>query len=61
VAAALRQEPGVEVDVVDGGKGEFTVTVDGRPVVQKGDQMPTADEVLAAVRQAAGAPAGAAG
>jgi hypothetical protein len=61
VAAALRQEPGVDVELVDGGKGEFTVTVDGRPVAQKGNQMPTADEVRSAVRQAAGQPVKAAG
>jgi hypothetical protein len=51
----------VDVELVDGGKGEFTVTVDGRPVAQKGNQMPTADEVRSAVRQAAGQPVGAAG
>jgi hypothetical protein len=38
---------------VDGGKGELSVSVDGREVIRKqGDAMPTEDEVLSAVRQA---------
>ena len=53
MAAELRKEPGLQVEVVDGGKGEFTVLVDGKTVAQKGDSMPSADEVLAAVRKAA--------
>jgi hypothetical protein len=60
VADALRKEPGVEVEMVDGGKGEFTVLVDGRPLPQKGDQMLSAEEVLTAVRGAGKATAGAA-
>jgi len=51
VAAQLRKEPGVDVQVVDGNRGEFTVLVDGRVVAQKGDSLPSADDVLAAVRQ----------
>jgi hypothetical protein len=51
VAAALRKEPGLQVEVVDGGKGEFKVMVDGREVAGKGDTMPDVDEVLAAVRK----------
>jgi len=35
------------VEVVDGDRGEMTVTVDGRDVVRKGDSFPTAAEVLA--------------
>jgi len=39
---------------VDGGKGELTVLVDGREVARKqGDAMPTADQVLPAVKGAA--------
>jgi hypothetical protein len=38
--------------LIDGSKGEFTVSVDGREVARKGDALPTADEVLAAVRNA---------
>ena len=59
MADALRQEPGVQVELVKGQKGEFTVSVDGRTVAQKGDAMPSGDEVLAAVRQAGEATASA--
>jgi hypothetical protein len=52
VAAQLRNDPGLNVQVVDGDRGEFSITVDGRDVVRKGDTMPTADEAVAAVRQA---------
>jgi hypothetical protein len=52
VAALLRKEPGVQVSLTDGGRGEFSVTVDGRVVAQKTDQLPDPDQVVAAVRQA---------
>ena len=53
MAAALRNEPGVQVDVTDGSRGEFTVLVDGREVVRKdGDALPAENEVVAAVRNA---------
>jgi hypothetical protein len=48
----------VQVDVIDGTKGELTVSVDGREVANKsGDSMPEASQVLSAVRgqQAVGA------
>jgi hypothetical protein len=52
VAAELRKEPGVDVAMVDGSKGEFTVSVDGHEVARKsGDAMPSAEEVLASVRR----------
>jgi hypothetical protein len=51
VADALRREPGVQVQLVDGDKGEFTVLVEGQKVAGKGDNMPSVDEVLAAVRK----------
>lgn len=39
---------------MDGEKGELSVSVDGREVIRKtGDTMPTEDQVLSAVRQAA--------
>ena len=52
----LRREPDTQVEVVDGGKGEFTVTVDGREVARKGESLPDAGQIIAAVRggQAAG-------
>jgi|GEM_PF-4694891 len=46
--------------MVDGNKGEFTVLVDGRPLLQKGDQMLSAEDVIAAVRGAEKATTGAA-
>ena len=54
MADALRKEPGFEVELVDGNKGEFTVLVDGRPVARKsGDTLPSVDEVLSAAKKAA--------
>jgi len=58
VAASLKKEPGVEVEVVNGDHGEFTVSVDGRTVAKRGDTLPSADEVLAAVRKAVPAKTG---
>jgi hypothetical protein len=52
VADALRREPGVQVQLEDGGKGEFTVLVDGKPIPKKSDAMPSVEEVVAAVRKA---------
>ena len=46
----LRKEPDTQVEVVDGGKGEFTVTVDGREVARKGESLPDAGQIIAAVR-----------
>jgi hypothetical protein len=49
----LRNEPGVNVELVNGNRGELTVSINGRTVATKqGDNMPTQDEVLAAVRNA---------
>ena len=52
MADALRREQGLDVEVVDGGRGEFSVAVNGRKVAQKGDSMPTEDEVRDAIRKA---------
>lgn len=58
MADALRREPGVEVALVDGNRGEFTVLVDGRPVARKeADSTPSVEDVVKAVREAT--PAGA--
>jgi hypothetical protein len=35
VADALRKEPGVDVELVNGNRGEFKVLVDGRSVARK--------------------------
>ena len=54
MAAALRKEPGLQVELVDGDKGELSALVDGRPVIEtKGERMPSEEEVVAAVRGAA--------
>jgi hypothetical protein len=53
VADALRKEPGVEVEVVDGSRGELTVLVDGRVVARKRLVFkPSVEKVLKAVREA---------
>jgi len=54
VADALRKEPGVEVDLVDGKRGELTVQVDGRTVAKKVLFFfkPSVEKVLKAVREA---------
>jgi len=49
----LKKEPGVEVQVVDGGRGELTVLVDGKAVAQKGDSMPDIAQVLGALQGSA--------
>jgi hypothetical protein len=50
----LRKEPGVEVEVVDGKRGELTVQVDGRTVAKKVlfFFLPSVEKVLKAVREA---------
>ena len=54
MAEALRKEPGVEVEVVDGNRGELTVQVDGRTVAKKVLFFfnPSVEKVLKAVREA---------
>jgi hypothetical protein len=47
----LRNEPGVQVNLVDGDRGELTVSVDGKVVAKKGFfSTPNVDKVVAAVR-----------
>jgi hypothetical protein len=58
VAEALRKEPGTRVELVDGAKGEFTVAVDGRTAAEKGDSLPSVEDVLAAVRRSEATAAG---
>ena len=49
----MRQEPGLDVELVDGSRGELTVLVDGREVARKGLLFkPSVQKVLDAVRQA---------
>ena len=58
MADALKREPGVDVQLVDGGKGEFTVLVDGRQVATKDESLPPVEDVVAAVKKAGQATAG---
>jgi hypothetical protein len=53
VADALRKEPGLEVKVVNGKRGELSVQVDGKTVARKFLFFkPSVDKVLKAVREA---------
>jgi hypothetical protein len=53
LAAALRREPGLQVDLIDGSHGELTVLVDGHEVAKKGESgMPSTEEVVRAVKEA---------
>jgi hypothetical protein len=53
--AALKQVPGIVVEVVDGSGDELTVLVGRRVVAKKeGDSLPATDEFVTAVREAAG-------
>ena len=55
----MKQEPGVEVQLVDGRRGELTVLVDGREVAKKGLlTKPSVEKVLTAVREAGPVTAG---
>jgi hypothetical protein len=54
----LRNEPGVEVNVVDGSRGELTVSLDGQVIADKENGLPTVDEVVTAVRNAQPHPTG---
>lgn len=52
MADELRKEPGLDVQLTDGNKGEFTVEVDGRTVSQKGENLPPVEQVVDAVHRA---------
>jgi len=55
VASALKQAFGVEPTLVSGGRGEFTVWLDGRKIADKvHGEFPTEAEVVAAARAALG-------
>ena len=59
MADALRREPDVQVNLVNGSPGELTVLIDGKEVARKGDSFPEINDVVAAVRRSgmtAGAP-----
>jgi nitrate reductase NapAB chaperone NapD len=50
VAASLKQIPGLDVEVADGARGEFTVLVDGQEVARKGEELPSVEKVVSAVK-----------
>jgi hypothetical protein len=53
VAELLRKEPGVQVELIDGNRGEFTVSLDGHVIAQKqGESLPDPEKVVAAVKKA---------
>jgi len=58
VADALKKEPGVQVQSVDGDRGEFTVLVGGQVVAQKTDALPPVEKVVDAVHAAEPHPSG---
>jgi hypothetical protein len=51
VAAALKQIEGLDVDVVNGARGEFTVLVDGHEVARKDEELPSVEKVVTAVKE----------
>jgi hypothetical protein len=60
VAAQLRREPDAQVELVDGSKGELSVSVDGREVFRKqGEHPPEADQIVKTVREKLPASSGA--
>lgn len=53
MAGLLKQEYDLDVDIIEGGRGEFTVWVDSKEVARKiGDDFPTDETCVEAVRQA---------
>jgi hypothetical protein len=53
VAAIIKSEVGVEPELIEGNRGEFTIWVGERQVAQKGwIRFPSDEKMLAAVRQA---------
>jgi hypothetical protein len=52
VADELRKDCDLQVKLVDGERGEFTVLADGHEVVRKGESLPTLDQVRQAVNDA---------
>ena len=56
MAAALRQEPDVEVEVIDGKHGEFAVLLDGATIAEKNGSLPDVQDIVKAVRAAEIAP-----
>jgi hypothetical protein len=55
VAALIKKDTGFDTELVEGGRGEFSVWVDGERVAQKeAGAFPADQDALAAVRRAIG-------
>jgi hypothetical protein len=52
LVAALKTESDVDVQVVNGNRGEFTVSVNGQVVAQKTDDLLPVAQIVQKVRQA---------
>jgi hypothetical protein len=53
VAALIKDKTGIDSELTEGGRGEFTVWVDDRRVAQKDSNgFPSDEEALAAVQRA---------
>jgi hypothetical protein len=56
VAALIRKDTGADVEVIEGGRGEFTVWVGDELVAEKDEQgFPSDQDAAAAVQRALGA------
>jgi hypothetical protein len=53
VAAELRKNPDLDVQLTDGAQGEFSILAEGREVISKADQLPTVEQAVAAVNDGA--------
>ena len=52
MAAVLKQETGIDPELIEGKRGEFTVWVDDELIAQKdANGFPSEEDVLAAVRK----------
>lgn len=57
MAAALKQETGIDAELVEGRRGEFTVWADDELIAQKdANGFPSEEDVLAALRKRQGSP-----
>ena len=53
MAALIKQQSGIEAELIEGGRGEFTVWVDGKTVASKDTTgFPDDEEAVAAVQRA---------
>ena len=56
MAALIKKDTGLDTEIVEGRRGEFTVWVDGKRVAEKtADGFPEDQQAASAVKQAVGA------